>query len=287
MRGRSGGSARVVRHLLWVITRFLLLAFFLLLAVLPLYWIIITSLKGTKDIYSYPLLYFPPHPTFKSYQTLFSFANFGLYFRNSIVLSVVSSTVAVLLSLFSGFGLSRLRRRRSRNRVLLSLYFTQMVPGFVLMIPLFTMLTYFRLTDNLGTLAIVYVSMMLAFSTIMAKSFFDRVPVSLEEAAVIDGCTLPQALFRVVFPVTLPGIAAIFSFCFVNIWNELFIAVMLISTNGKMTVPVALNSFISKAGISWDTLSAGIVVALLPTMIIFGIGQRYIVAGLTEGSVKG
>jgi len=149
------------------------------------------------------------------------------------------------------------------------------------------MLTYFRLTDNLGTLAIVYVSMMLAFSTIMAKSFFDRVPVSLEEAAVIDGCTLPQALFRVVFPVTLPGIAAIFSFCFVNIWNELFIAVMLISTNGKMTVPVALNSFISKAGISWDTLSAGIVVALLPTMIIFGIGQRYIVAGLTEGSVKG
>ncbi len=103
----------------------------------------------------------------------------------------------------------------------------------------------------------------------------------------MDGCTVVQALFRVILPVALPAMVAIFSFSFVNIWNELFVAVILLSSDTKMTVPVALNSFISKAGISWDVMSAGIVVALLPTMIVFGIGQRYIIAGLTEGGVKG
>lgn len=279
MRSRFAGLS--------VAGKILALFAFFVLAVLPLYWIIVTSLKGGKEIYSFPLLYLPMHPTLQSYRTLFSFANFGVYFRNSISVTLFASALSVIISSFSGFALSRVANRRARNRTLLALYFTQMVPGFVLMIPLFTMLSTFRLTDNLGSLSVVYISMMLAFSTIMAKSFFDRVPRSLEEAALMDGCNAAQALFRIVFPVTLPGIAAIFSFCFVNIWNELFLAVMILSANTKMTVPVALNSFISKAGVSWDTLSAGIVVALVPTMIVFGIGQRYIIEGLTEGSIKG
>ena len=120
----------------------------------------------------------------------------------------------------------------------------------------------------------------------MAKSFFDRIPASLEEAAMIDGCSIFQSLFRVILPVTIPGMVALFSFAFINIWNELFLAVMLMFSDEKMTIPVALNSFISKAGISWDVMSAEIIIALLPTMIIFAFGQKYIVAGLTEGGVK-
>jgi multiple sugar transport system permease protein len=155
------------------------------------------------------------------------------------------------------------------------------------MVPLFTTLSKMGLVNNLGILGVVYIATVVAFSTIMAKSFFDRIPASLEEAAMIDGCSTFQSLIHVILPVTLPGMAALFSFAFINIWNELFLAVMLLLSDEKMTVPVALNSFISKAGISWDVMSAGIIIALLPTMIVFGIGQRYIVAGLTEGSVKG
>jgi multiple sugar transport system permease protein len=103
----------------------------------------------------------------------------------------------------------------------------------------------------------------------------------------MDGCNLFQSIVHIVLPTTLPGIAAIFCFAFINIWNELFISVMIINKSSLYTIPVALNSFISKAGVSWDLMSAGIVVALLPTMIVFGIGQKYIVAGLTEGGVKG
>ena len=155
------------------------------------------------------------------------------------------------------------------------------------MVPIFTIFSFFHLINSRIALGFVYVATVVAFCTVMGKSFFDRIPASLEEAAKIDGCNLLQALTKVILPITLPGMAAIFCFAFINIWNELFIAVTVLSSSDKMTVPVALNSFISKTGISWGVMGAGVVVALLPTMIVFGIGQKYIVAGLTDGGVKG
>jgi multiple sugar transport system permease protein len=267
--------------------RFLALAIFLILAIGPLYWIVVTSLKGPKEIYTSPLLYWPSHPGFASYVKLFSFSSFGTYFMNSLLVSVIAAAGALVICAFSGFALSRYKFQKEKGKILLAFYFTQMVPGFIIMVPLYAMMAKIGLTDNLLVLGVIYISMTIAFSTIMAKGFFDNIPASIEEAAMIDGCTTTQALFRIILPVMLPGLAAIFAFAFVNVWNELFLAVMLLSSEGNMTVPVALNSFISKAGISWDVMSAGIVVALVPTMIVFGIGQKYIVAGLTAGSVKG
>ncbi len=267
--------------------RVLLLSMYLVFAVAPLYWIVMTSLKDAKEIYTFPLLYFPSRPTLESYRKLFSFAKFGIYFRNSVLVSVLAAGGSLIVCLVSGYGLSRYTSQRPKKAILLSLYFTQMFPGFLLMGPLFTMLSRLRMTDSLSVLGGLYTAMMVAFGTIMAKSFFDRIPESLDEAALIDGCTTLQALFRVILPVTLPGIVAIYSFAFVNIWNELFLAVMFLSSESNTTVPVALNSFISKAGVSWDVLSAGIVTALLPTMLVFSVGQKFIIAGLTEGSVKG
>ncbi len=283
------GNAAVIAAKRFVsgLGRVALLAMYLVFAMLPLYWIALTSLKDAKEIYTFPLLYAPAHPTLDSYRKLFSFANFGLYFRNSLLVSLLAAAGALIVCLVAGYGLSRYSRQRWKKAILLSLYFTQMVPGFLLMVPLFTMLSKLRWTDNLVVLAGLYATMMVAFGTIMAKSFFDRIPESIEEAALIDGCTTLGALFRVILPVTLPGIVAIYSFSFVNIWNELFLAVMLLSSESNTTVPVALNSFISKAGVSWDVLSAGIVTALVPTMLVFAIGQKFIIAGLTEGSVKG
>jgi multiple sugar transport system permease protein len=269
------------------IGRFLLLAIYVTLAVFPLYWIVVTSLKGPKEIYTMPLQYIPSSPTLESYRKLFSFSSFSLYFRNSLFVAFFSSLLAMAVSILSGFSLSRYPVQRTKGIIQLALYFSQTIPTFLIMVPIFTMFTKIGWVDHTSTLMLVYVATVIAFSTIMSKGFFDRIPTSLEEAAKIDGCSMLQSLFRVILPITLPGMAAIFCFAFINIWNELFLAVMLLMSNEKMTVPVALNSFISKAGISWDVMSAGIVIALLPTMIVFGFGQKYIVAGLTEGSVKG
>lgn len=280
-------NRRKTKHVIGTALRFLILACFLLAAILPLFWIFITSIKSETELYSIPLVYWPKAPTFAAYQRLFTYSNFGLYFRNSLIVTLTSSVVAMVISLMGGFALSRLTRKKLKGIIELVMYFTQTIPCFMLMLPLFMFFSKLKLVDNLSVLSVIYVATVVAFCTLMSKSFFDRIPVDLEEAGKIDGCNMVQSIIHVVLPLTLPGIAAIFCFAFVNIWNELFIAVMMINKASKYTVPVALNSFISKAGVSWDLMSAGIVVSLLPTMVIFGIGQKYIVAGLTDGGVKG
>lgn len=275
-----------MKKIILKVLKVVLLALFLIAAIVPLYWVIVTSLKGNKEIYSYPIRYFPESPTLENYKYLFEVSNFGVYFRNSALVALVGSMGALLISTFSGYAISRLRGKRTKLLLILTMYFTQMIPTYMVMVPLFTMFANIGKTDNLLSLSLVYINMMIAFSTIMGKSFFDRIPVALEEAAMIDGCTPVQVISKVIVPLALPGISAIFSFSFINIWNELFLAVMLLSSENKMTLPVALNSFISKAGISWGVLSAGIVVALLPTIIVFAFAQRYIIMGLTEGAIK-
>ena len=267
--------------------RIIILGLFLFSAVLPLFWIFITSIKNGTELYSVPLVYFPKEPTMDAYRKLFSYSNFGQYFKNSLLVTLSSAIVAMILSIMSGFALSRFTHKKMKKFFEILMYFTQTIPSFMIMLPLFMHFSKLKLVDNLPVLAVIYVATVIAFCTLMSKSFFDRIPASLEEAGQIDGCNLFQSIVHIVLPVTMPGIAAIFCFAFVNIWNELFIAIMMINKTAKYTVPVALNSYISKAGVSWDLMAAGIVVSLLPTMIIFGFGQKYIVAGLTEGGVKG
>ena len=268
------------------IFKFIALSLYLIFALLPLYWIIVTSLKGPKEIYTFPIKYIPSPITFESYKNIFTFTHFATYFRNSLAAALVASFGALLITMFGGYAISRYGTSAKRH-MLLALFFTQMVPPFMIMVPLYTIFSKFGMVNKLTTLMILYTNMMIPFSAIMAKGFFDRIPVSLEEAALIDGCNRTQALFKVVLPLTLPGLSAIFSFSFVNTWNELFLAVIFLNSDNVMTIPVALNSFISKAGIGWDVMSAGLVIALIPTIIVFAFAQRYIVSGLTRGAVKG
>ncbi len=266
--------------------KFLALGGYLIFALIPLYWVLVTSFKGPKELYTFPITFLPKGFDIENYKFLFTFANFGIYFKNSLLVSLGASFGAMIVSVLSGYGLSRISSKKLSNGILIAMYLTQMIPGFLLMLPLFLMLAKFGMINNLFVLGIIYVDMVIAFGTIMSKGFFDRIPVSLEEAALIDGCGTLQVLYKIVIPVSLPAIMAIFSFFFVNIWNELFLAVMFLSSNDKMTVPAALNSFISKAGISWGVMSAGLVIALLPTIVVFAFAQKYIIAGLTEGAVK-
>ena len=266
--------------------KFIALMIYLIFVLIPLYWIIITSLKDPKEIYTFPIKYLPKIISFESYRQLFAFTNYAIYFRNSLTIALIASFGALFIAVLSGYAISRYGFR-FKKYILLSLFFTQMTPMFLIMVPLYKTFAQVGMIDKLITLIILYTNMMIPFSAIMAKAFFDRIPVSLEEAAQVDGCSRQQALFKIVIPLTLPGLSAIFSFSFINTWNELFLAVMFLNSDVNLTIPVALNSFISKSGIGWDILSAGLVITLLPTMIVFALLQRYIVAGLTRGAIKG
>lgn len=267
--------------------KYLFLAIYLIIVILPFYWMVNTSLKPTQaDIYAYPIQYWPNEPSLTNYRTIIGKENFGHYFTNSLSVATAAGFLSVFVGMFASYVIARYHFK-GRNALLFFFLFTQMVPMFILIIPLYQMMGSMGMVNKLSTMIILYTNMMIPFSVVTLRGFFEGVPRSLEEAAQIDGCGRLQALFTVILPVILPGLASTIIFAFVNSWNELFLAVMFLDDNIKKTLPVALNGFILKFDIAWGQLSAGTVIAIVPTMILFGFIQKYMASGLTAGAVKG
>jgi multiple sugar transport system permease protein len=174
----------------------------------------------------------------------------------------------------------------SKGAVMGAFLVTQMIPGFIALGSLYILMTKLYLVDNRFGLILVYVAVSIPLCTVMLRGFFENVPASLEEAAMVDGCSRLSALFRVLVPVMTPGLAASYIFNFVNCWNELFLSVTLMNSDSNKTIPAALNGFISSYNIDWGSMSAAAVLSIVPTMVLFAFASRYIVEGLTAGAVK-
>ncbi|MEM1484947.1 carbohydrate ABC transporter permease [Oscillospiraceae bacterium PP1C4] len=268
------------------IAKFLFLAFFLVIVLFPFYWMLITSLKSSQvEIYEYPIRYWPKNPSLINYITVISKDNFGRYFLNSMFVSVLAGLFAVSIGMFASYVIARYKFF-ARGPLLFFFLFTQMIPMFLILAPLYQMMSAWGMTNNLWTLVMLYTNMMIPFSVVTLRGFFQGIPRSIEEAAQIDGCGRLRALFNVILPIMLPGLASTMIFAFVNSWNELFIAIMFIDDSALKTLPVALNGLILKYDIEWGQLSAGTVISIIPTMILFGFSQRYMASGLTAGAVK-
>ena len=205
---------------------------------------------------------------------------------NSLVVATVSAVIVTVISLLSGYIIARFNFP-SKGAVMGAFLITQMIPAFIALGPLYMMMTRLGLVDTRRGLILVYVAMSIPFCTLMLAGFFSNVPDALEEAAMIDGCSRIMALFRILVPVTIPGIVAAFIFNFVNCWNELFLSVTLINSDSNKTIPTALNGFITSYNIDWGPMSAAAVLTVVPTLIIFGFASKRIVEGLTAGAVKG
>jgi multiple sugar transport system permease protein len=268
------------------IVKFIGLTVWLILTLFPLYWIIITSLKGPGAIAAYPVKYWPTDATLENYRSLFSESQFGDNMVNSLAVGLTAGAVSTIIALLSAYILSRFHFR-GRGGVMIAFLITQMIPAFIALGPLYQMMVSLGLSDSRPGLVLVYIATCIPFSSIMLKGFFDNVPLDIEEAALVDGCNRMSALWRVLVPVMGPGIIATFIFNFVNCWNELFLSVTLINTAAKRTIPTALNSFISSFNIEWGPMSAAAVLTVIPTMVLFGIASRWIVSGLTAGATKG
>lgn len=264
----------------------LVLALHLLWMVFPLYWIVVTSLKPQKDIFSYPIRYWPETWTLSNYVNIFNISKFHIYIANSLAISIIAAVIVIVISVLSGYVMARFTFR-GHKQIMLMFFLTQMLPGFISLGPLYLLMSRLGLINNRLSLVIMYTVMLIPFSTIMLRGFFQRIPSSLEEAAMIDGCSRLSAIRHVIVPVMLPGIASTFIFAFVQNWNELFMAVMFIDSEALKTLPVAMNSFVMKFNVDWGAMSAGTVLSVIPTVLLFAIAQRYIVEGLTQGAEKG
>lgn len=262
------------------------LGLFFLIMVFPLYWIVITSLKPKKEIFSMPIRYWPETITFENYANIFKTSKFHIYIGNSLLVSIVAALIVIFIATLSGYVMARFQFR-GHKQIMIAFFSTQMLPGFISLAPLYLLMSNMNLINNRLSLVIMYTVMLIPFSTIMLRGFFQRIPSSLEEAAMIDGCSRLTALIRVIIPVMMPGIASTFIFAFVQNWNELFMAVMFIDDEAMKTLPVAMNSFVMKFDVDWGSMSAGTILSVIPTVILFAFAQRYIVEGLTQGAEKG
>lgn len=270
-----------------LVLKIIALTIFLVVTLFPFVWMLLTSLKSTQgEIYAFPVQYLPEIPSLVNYVEMLWKGNFITYMMNSFISSSIAATAAVFIAILASYVISRFRFR-FKNVLLLFFLVTQMIPMFIMLAPLYQLLGKFGMLNNLYSLSVLYVNMMIPFSVVTLCGFFDGVPKSLEEAAWIDGCGYLKALFGVVVPVIKPGIVATFIFAFINSWNELFMAVMFIDTDKYKTIPVGLNALILKYDIKWGEMAAGTILSLIPTMCLFAIAQKYMVEGLTAGAVKG
>ena len=274
------------RRALTGIGLYLAVAAFVIFALFPLYWTFKISITPQSLLYSEGVVLFPSGVTLENYVRVLRATDFPRYFVNSVIVSVATAVLVTLVAAGSGYSISRFRFA-GRNGVSFLLLATQIFPLVMVIPPIYRMMGQMGLTNSLGGLVLIYTAFNIAFATFLMQSFFDAIPVELEESAMIDGCTRLQALRKVILPLTLPGLGATLGFVFTAAWSELLFALMLINNETSKTFAVGLLSFVGKFAVDWGQMMAASMMALVPVCVFFAMLQRYLVAGLTAGAVKG
>jgi len=265
---------------------YLSLVVFSLVLVFPLLWMISTSFKPENEVFTQIPRWIPQRPTLDNYRFLLTDTTYPVYFLNSVKISIITMLGAVVVASFAGYSLSRFRFK-GRGFLGILILAVQMVPAVLVVIPLFGVMRAFGLMDTHLSLILAYGTFTLPFVTWMLKGYFDTIPVALEEAAVMDGCSRMQVLFRIVLPLSAPGLVAVALFAFVLAWQDYLFALALTRSQGMRTVTVGLALMQGQhGGINWGQIMAGSFIACIPAIMIFTFLQKYMIQGFTQGAVK-
>jgi len=262
------------------------LGFLLLLVLFPFYWMTITSFKTEDQMRSLVSMFWPAPFVVENYTQLLTKTDFGIWYRNSALVAISSTLVATAIGTIGAYALARLR---FLGRAFLSsaTLITYLVPPSILFIPLYAQIRTMGLADSLAGLIAAYPSFTVPFVTWLLMGYFGSIPEELEEAAMIDGATRFGAFRRIILPLAAPGVLAASLFAFTQAWNEFLYALVFISDVKQRTLPVGLSTFITGDVYGWGYLMAGAVLTTLPVIVVYTYLQRYMVEGLTAGSVKG
>jgi len=259
------------------------------IAVFPVFWIAISSFKPYNEIVSSPTLHIlPKHWTWHNYYHIVTADNYVFlhWFLNSVVIAVITTAVGVFLAATAAYALSRYRFPGYRA-ALSSFLITQMFPAAILLVPIYNIIVKLGLLNTKTALVLAYATTAVPFCVWMLKGYFDTIPISLEEAGRIDGLTPFGTFWRIVIPLSLPGLAVTCFYAFITAWNEFAFANIILDTNRSYTLPVGLRTYVFQFQQSWQYLTAGAVLVTIPALLVFLVAQRYLVSGLTRGGVKG
>jgi multiple sugar transport system permease protein len=257
-----------------------------LLAVFPLYWLLVTSIKPGTQVATNPPILLPTEPTLQNYADVFANEDVGHFGLNSLIVSLTSTALTVFVGSLAAYALAKTYLAYSlRRAVLLWILVTRIFPPITTAIPYFVVMRSLGLSDTYQALVLTYVSYGLPFVIWLMLGFFQDLPSEIEEAAIVDGCSLWQRFSQVVLPLALPGLAVTAIFAFIYAWNEFLYASMLTSFNAK-TLPVVISGYMSDKFLRWGEMSALGTAMVLPVVIFSALTQRYLVRGLTFGAVK-
>lgn len=253
--------------------------------VYPLLIMMASSLKSTAEIFESPLGLIPESIRFGNYVDAWNQANFGTYFRNSIVVSLVS----VLLILFLGSMAAYVLARFSfpGNRLVYLLFLAGfMIPVRLAIVPLFVMMRDLRLLDTLWSLIIVYIAAGMPFTIFLMVNFFRHIPRDLEDAAVLDGASPFQVYHQIMLPLVRPALATVGLFHFLNVWNDFFFPLIFIRSENLRTIPLGISTFFGEYTNDWSLLFAALSISIVPVIVIYLLASKQFIAGLTAGAIK-
>ena len=250
----------------------------------PLLWIVSTSVKSNKYLYSYPPQLISPESTIKGYQYLITKGHFGIAIFNSLVVSLVTTFIVLMLAGLAAYGFSRYKFKY-KSIILLVVLGTQMLPGVINIIPYFTMMARLNLLNTLTALYLILAAINLPFAVWLLKGFFDSIPRSIDESALVDGANRLVVFFKIIVPLGAPGFVAAGVFSFLASWNEFTLPLILTSTTSKRVATLALYLFKTPHQTNWAGVAAGSVMTMIPIIVLFLYFNRYFVYGW-KGAVK-
>ncbi len=265
----------------------------LLAIVAPFAWLLISSVADKADLLTQPLQWIPAHISFTRFLDLTvgsspdeTAQGFRSALRNSLVIASATTAVGMVVGTLAAYAFARLRFP-GRGWMVLAFMATTMLPPIALILPLFQIMKALGLTDTPLALIIIYSSFVTPYVVWIMRGYIETIPRDLDDAGRVDGCSRLGVLWRVIVPVARPGLLSTALLAFLLAWDEFLYALVITQSNASKTLPVAINDFIGRYGVDFGRLATGGVIAAIPPVLIAFVFQRYIVAGLTAGSVKG
>jgi ABC-type glycerol-3-phosphate transport system permease component len=264
---------------------FIVIAILLAMILFPLYFMATTAFKLEAEIYS-ELTWFPREPTLDNFVAVIYSFRIPVYLRNTLIVALTTTAIVVVISVLAAYSLTRLRFP-GRAIMARGVLFVYLIPGSLMLIPMYLIISNLRLKDTYTGLIIANMSFAVPFCTWLLMGYLRNISVEMEEAALIDGCTRLQSLWHIVIPLSIPGIITAAIFIFNNVWNEFVFALILAQDESHRMISVGLSNFYRSDYYVVGPMMAGSLIAMTPVVILYIIAQRYVVTGLAAGGVKG
>lgn len=255
-------------------------------SLIPYVWTLFTSFKTERELYQFPVTYWPHVPTIINYIQVFTQNPFGRFLLNSTIVTLTSTVVCLFIASLAAYAFARLQFR-GREILLVGLLVVAMIPLITVIVPLYILVRNLGLLNTYWGLIAPYVTYSLPVAIFILTAFFREIPQELEEAALIDGCTRLNTLWRIIAPLAAPGLITAGIIVFVYTWNEFLVALTLTSTTDVRTITVGIALYRGEFTFPWGVISAAVTLATIPIMALILLGQRLVVRGLTAGAVKG